>query len=97
MPRFLADLGTAPIVNYVLEMGSYHLRLSKPGFHDFIYQVFIERCMHWDGRDHKVARTKIKMFPIGTWTDNDCYVPAGWFWLACIPNRRSLCRDAAVG
>ena len=58
-----------------------------------IYPVFIERGMHWDGRDPKGARTKIKMFPIGTWTDNDCYVPAGWFWAGLYPkSTKSLSR-----
>ena len=58
-------------------MGSYRIVCQSLDSKDVIYPVFIERGMHWDGRDPKGARTKIKMFPIGTWTDNDCYVPAG--------------------
>ena len=85
VPQFFADLGTTPIVNVPLEMGSYQLRLSKSGFHDVIYPIYIERGMHWDGQDPNGVRQKIKMFPIGEWTEDECHVPAGWFWAGLHP------------
>ena len=56
MPVLIANLGQSPIISHSLEMGSYRLRLRKPGHHEVLYPVCIGRGEHWDGVDAFFAK-----------------------------------------
>ena len=80
VPKPFADLGCTPIVTYPIEMGSYRLRLFKPGFHEVIYPVHIARNAHWENRDPDGNLRPIVLPKAGSIGSTECFVPAGWFW-----------------
>ena len=80
VPKPFADLGCTPIVAFPLEMGSYRLRLIKPGFHEVIYPIHIARNAHWESRDPDGALRPIVLPKSGAIGNSECFVPAGWFW-----------------
>ena len=79
VPRPFADLGCAPIVAYTLEMGSYLVRLVKPGHHEVVYPVHIARNALWEGRDPDGLLRPITIPKSEDIRANECFVPAGWF------------------
>ena len=80
VPKVIANLGKSPIVSHSLEIGSYRLRLRKPGHHEVLYPVSIGRGEHWDGVDPTGIQRPIHLPKLGVLGENDCYVPGGWFW-----------------
>jgi serine/threonine-protein kinase len=76
----VAALGSGPVVEYPLEMGSYRVRLKKIGYHDVVYPVRIGRGEHWDGIDPFGLQQPVHMPKEGSIGVNESYVPAGWFW-----------------
>ena len=71
----------SPLEGYSIEMGSYILRISLPGYHDTTYPVFNQRQDVTDGRSPSGEIVPIQLSPSGTLGPDDCYVPAGWCWL----------------
>ena len=43
IPKRIAHLGQAPLVEHPIEMGSYRLVLKKEGYHDVIYPQISRR------------------------------------------------------
>ncbi len=81
VPVFYADLGTTPICEYILPMGSYVVQLSHPGRQNVTYPVFIERQRQWDGvRPGTDLSHPVYLPATGELGPQDCYVPPGWFW-----------------
>jgi eukaryotic-like serine/threonine-protein kinase len=79
-PREFLDLGHAPLESVSLEMGLYRLRLRKQGFHEVIYPIAVGREAQWSS--HFGGEKKpVHLPPLGELGPEDCYVPAGWFWL----------------
>lgn len=69
-----------PLQNLPLPSGSYLVHLSKPGYRDVAYPIFIGRNEHWDG----VRPGEKNPFPIELPQEqdleaDDVYVPAGFF------------------
>ena len=58
IPKQIAHLGNQDLIEHPLEMGSYRLVLSKEGYHDVIYPVYIGRGEHWDGCDDTGAQSR---------------------------------------
>ncbi len=80
-PVLAAELGHTPLDQYSLPMGSYLVRISHPKRIDVDYPVFIERQQCWDGvRPGSSGSYPIYLPEIGELGQEDCYVPAGWFW-----------------
>ena len=78
--KTIANLGKNSLSAYPLEMGSYRLRLRKEGHVEVLYPVSIGRGEHWDCLDPFGKRRPIRMPKLGEIDDNECFVPAGWFW-----------------
>jgi serine/threonine-protein kinase len=75
------ELGTAPLRRVSLSRGSYLLRLQAPGRAEVRYPVLIERGEHWDGRPPGGSDAEpIQLLAEDALGEDDCYVPAGWFW-----------------
>jgi serine/threonine-protein kinase len=80
VPVFDRSLGSTPLVDVPLAMGSYVLRLRAPGCEQVAYPVFVGRQEHWSG----VAPGETEPRPVplpgtGTVSSKECYVPPGWF------------------
>ncbi len=75
-------LGRTPLRKIPLRRGSYLLLISHPeGGEPVRYPVMIDRAAHWDGvpPDGDVTHP-IHLPAPGEVGEDDCYVPAGWFW-----------------
>lgn len=64
-----------------IKMGSYRLTIKKEGFHDILYPFHIERGTHWDNRNLDGNEHLITLLPLGTLSENEIFVPAGWCWV----------------
>jgi len=78
-PVFERVMGTTPLVEAPLEMGSYLITLHREGHEEVRYPVFVQRQEHW----HGVPPGGTEPFPIrlprkGELAPDDRYVPAGW-------------------
>ena len=78
---FERSLGPTPLSKVSLPMGSYLCLLRAEGRAEVRYPVFIGRREHW----HGVPPGATDPLPIALprpdeLSDDDCYVPAGWFW-----------------
>jgi serine/threonine-protein kinase len=72
---------TTPLVEAELEMGSYLLVIKTSYRPPVRYPVQIGRNQHWDGVPPGASETEPIHLPPGTELgENDCYVPAGWYW-----------------
>jgi serine/threonine-protein kinase len=75
------SLGMAPLRSVPMKMGSYRLRVHKKGFHEVLCPVTIGRGEHWDGvAPGDNAPHPLWLPPLKTLGQDDCYIPAGWFW-----------------
>ncbi|MCB9781187.1 MAG: SUMF1/EgtB/PvdO family nonheme iron enzyme [Alphaproteobacteria bacterium] len=75
-------LGSAPLVDVPLPMGSYVLHLTAPGRVPVRYPVFIGRQQHWsgvgpDGRPRPILLPDAAERGAERLGIDDCYVPAG--------------------
>lgn len=84
----IANLGAGEIKNYPMEMGSYRLRLRKKGHQDVLYPISIARGEHWTCEDPFGKIKPIRIPKLGEISENECFVPAGWFWAATKPETR---------
>ncbi|MFT5680750.1 MAG: serine/threonine protein kinase/formylglycine-generating enzyme required for sulfatase activity [Myxococcota bacterium] len=74
-------LGTTPLDAVTLSQGSYLLRITAPGHAPVRYPVLIEREGHWAGiAPGAGVPTPIALPPVGSLSEDECCVPAGWFW-----------------
>ncbi len=81
VPVFQRSLGRTPLTSVSLPRGSYLCVIKREGFHDVSYPVLIGRQEHWDGvRAGERDPFPIELPPLGALEEDDCYVPAGWFW-----------------
>jgi serine/threonine-protein kinase len=81
VPEFERDLGETPLDAVPVEMGSYLLTLHAPGRPEVRYPIWIRRQEHWDGIPPDEDAPRVIAIPeAGSLADDDCYVPAGWFW-----------------
>jgi len=103
VPVFERSMGTTPLRDVPLEMGSYLCVLRKAGHADVGYPVHIARQQHWHsvppGADHDLP---VRLPHLGELGEDDCYVPAGWFQVGgdaeaseSLPGERVWC-DALV-
>jgi len=78
---FVRELGPSPLFGMRLPMGHYLVTIALEGHHDVRYPVFIDRQHHWDGiRTGDSQPHPIQLPSLGELGNEDCYVPAGWFW-----------------
>ena len=91
------DLGTLPLKKHRLDIGSYMLTLEAEGYHPCKYPIYNQRNDHYDGLDPDGLPFAIKLLPLGTLGDNDCYVAGGWCRLGEIRIRPIACRAKKSG
>ncbi len=78
--RFERSLGTTPIREVRLDMGSYLCILRAEGHHDARYPVHIGRQAYWDGRPPGATEPcPVPLLRTGTLGPDEVYVPPGWF------------------
>lgn len=80
-----AALPALPLSELPLDVGSYVIQLTAPGFHPATYPVLNRRNDHHDGRDPDGRITPVKLLPLGSLGEHECYVPAGWCLLGGDP------------
>jgi len=81
VPVFERSLGTTPIGDVPLPMGSYLCILKHTERAEVRYPVFIERQQHWDGVPPEGGPPVAIPLPFpGELGPSDRYVPPGWFW-----------------
>jgi formylglycine-generating enzyme required for sulfatase activity len=101
VPVFQRSLGRTPLTSVSLPRGSYLCVIKREGFHDVSYPVLIGRQEHWDGvRPGEKDSFPIELPPLGALEEDDCYVPAGWFWsggdedaMEAAPRQRLWCES----
>jgi serine/threonine protein kinase/formylglycine-generating enzyme required for sulfatase activity len=77
---YVKMLGRTPLHAVPIEMGRYVLHIEAPGCHPVRYPVHIRRLRPWHGHAPGQDRpTVIHLPPIGTLSEHEIYVPAGWF------------------
>ncbi len=79
VPGTPRPLGHTPLEAVPLPMGSYLLTLQHPGHEPVRYPVHITREHHWDGVGPEGVPVRIALPPVGSLTEDDRYVPAGWY------------------
>ncbi|WP_437666320.1 SUMF1/EgtB/PvdO family nonheme iron enzyme [Sorangium sp. So ce1182] len=73
-------LGRTPLRHVTLAHGTYVLQIRAPGHREARYPVRIGRGEHWDGAAPGSAEPLvIPLLPQEELSDDDIYVPAGWF------------------
>lgn len=73
-------LGTTPLDNVSLPMGSYALTLCKEGYRDTVYPIQIRRLEHWDGIPSQPSVSReIPLLREEVLDRDDVYIPAGYF------------------
>ncbi len=102
-PVFERDLGPTPLKNLPVEMGEYLLTLHHPDRPVVRYPVWIRRQEHWDGVPPGETEPFVIRIPRADGlADDDCYVPAGWFWAGdddsdyTLPLERQWCGPMVV-
>ena len=73
------SLGSTPLRQIPMEMGSYLLTIKATGHHAVRYPVHIRRGQHWHGRPPGSRKPWPILLPtLGELGPDDRYVPAGW-------------------
>ncbi len=81
VPEYRRSLGSTPILDVRLPMGSYLLVIHAPGHEEVRYPVLIARERRWNGVPPGGSAPAAVMLPaLGALPDGDVYVPSGWFW-----------------
>lgn len=79
--RFVLCLGKTPKQKLPLPMGSYLLQIRAEGYETVRYPIVVHRQEDWDGVAPGEHETRsIWLPPKGSLSNNEVYVPAGWFW-----------------
>ena len=80
VPEFVREIGKTPFYDEPLAMGSYLLKIAAPGREEVLYPVHVQRQQHWDGiRPGAETPSPVWLPPIGTVSEQECYIPAGWY------------------
>ncbi len=66
-------LGTTPLLQVEVAMGSYHLVLRKDGCRDLELPLFVDRMEH--------VRLHVHLLPVGSLPAEVIHVPGGPFWM----------------
>jgi len=74
-------LGSTPLRDWQLDMGSFVVKLTAPGYHPVVYPVYNGRMETRTGQNPEGEHVPVELLPDGTLGPEDCYVPAGWCWL----------------
>ena len=72
-------LGTSPLEQVPIEMGSYQVRIVSEGRHDVVYPIQITRQHHWDGVDPDGQAVPIWLPPLDAMGEHECFVAPGMF------------------
>ncbi len=87
VPVFVRSLGTTPLVEIPLAMGSWLVELSAVGYEVVRYPVHIGRGEHHDGvAPGDTSPTPIVLPVAGALAHDEVYVPAGWTWTGGDPD-----------
>ncbi|MEE2827762.1 MAG: SUMF1/EgtB/PvdO family nonheme iron enzyme [Myxococcota bacterium] len=70
-------LGTTPLLQVEVAMGSYLLELRKEGYRDLAVPIFVDRMEH--------ARLHVGLVSEGQIPESFAYIPAGSFWMGGDP------------
>jgi len=80
-PVFERELGETPIRELDVERGNYQIVLELAGHERVVYPFTVERLQHWDAIPPDATHTlPIRLPRAGELEEDDCYVPAGWFF-----------------
>ena len=79
VPRFERSLGTTPLEDVALPMGTFVAVLRSEGRQDVPYPILVRRREHWNGIPPGASTTRPIALPQPDAIGDDCYVPAGWF------------------
>lgn len=80
-------LGTSPVVDVALPLGSYSVQLRAPGREDVVYPFLIERLQRWDGAPPGGAGPlPIPLPPVGVLGPEERYIPPGYAWIGGDPD-----------
>jgi eukaryotic-like serine/threonine-protein kinase len=78
--KFQRDLGTTPLLEIPLDMGSWMVELQRPGGPVVRYPVQIGRQQHWRGvRPGDELTTPVWLPCADDLAPGEVYVPGGWF------------------
>ncbi len=81
VPEAIQSLGQTPLSDVPLKMGSYRLRIQHKGYHEVLCPIAISRGLHWDGVPPGGTESEpIRLLKESSYSSNDLYIPAGWFW-----------------
>jgi serine/threonine-protein kinase len=79
VPVYRGLLGYTPINRYSVPIGSYLLKIVKPGYCTFNYPIQVERQKHWDGmRVGETELSPLALPPTNTIGSDEILVPEGW-------------------
>ncbi len=79
-PVFLKTIRETPIIKETLPIGSYLLEIVHQGREKVLYPIFIERLSHWTSTPPGLdTPEKVWLPPLGTLSQQECYIPSGWF------------------
>jgi len=82
VPEWVRDLGTTPIIEAPVEMGSWLITLHPRDSPIIRYPIYLRRNEHWDSIAPGDAEpTTLRVPRPGELAEDDIYVPAGWFWV----------------
>lgn len=85
--RFVLHLGKTPKVELPLPMGSYMLVIRGSGHGVVRYPICIHRQEHWHGQAPGETSPRAIWLPTThDLTEQEVYVPAGWFWAGGDPS-----------
>jgi len=80
VPELMRELGTTPIVDVELPVGSYLLEINVKGRPTVRYPVVLDRLQGWNGRRPGEEIPHAVRIPTeNELTDAEVWVPAGWF------------------
>ncbi len=72
-----SKLGTSPLMQVEVAMGSYHLLLSKDGFRETSVPIHVDR--------NEQVRVYVHLLPEGALSEGAIHVPGGEFWMGGDP------------
>ncbi len=97
VPESVGMIGTTPLVEVSLPMGSHLLVLHHPDCEPVRYPVFMPRSGEWHARPPGESVSEpVVLPPRGSLGPDDCYVPGGWFLAGASPSRGVGLRPIAM-
>ena len=76
----VGDIGVTPLEEYPIKMGSYRLRIQKSGYEEALVPVHISRQGSWNVDIPKGVIPHIHLQPKGRVSQEEVFIPKGWFW-----------------